>query len=177
MIAKGKGLSKRDKEGRRRRRRRHTFLPETETVSIFPYKSSLILLNLIGLLPTYFPSISFHAFRKSSGSVNAMNPYFAYNVSELSRAPKESEGERAVLLLFPLFSSSLSFLFSFFPLPFLSSPFSSYSLPLSSWSFKPEVNNRGRRDRSGGNMTYLLTQPIPYYFTFTKRGIFIECRI
>lgn len=34
-------------------------------------------MSVIGLLPTYFPSNSFHALRKSSGSANAMKPYFA----------------------------------------------------------------------------------------------------
>lgn len=54
-----------------------TFRPETDTVSIEPYLSSLTLLNRIGLFPIYFPSFSFHARRKSSGSENAMKPYFA----------------------------------------------------------------------------------------------------
>ena len=76
----------------RTRKAGHTFLPDTETVSIEPYLSSLTLLSLIGLFPIYFPSFSFHARRKSSGSENAINPYFAYGVSAQVTATERDRG-------------------------------------------------------------------------------------
>lgn len=69
--------TKREKGRKRQGEGEHTFRPDTVTVAIDPYFSSLTLLSLIGLFPMYFPSFSFHAFRKSSGSENAMNPYLA----------------------------------------------------------------------------------------------------